>query len=363
MIVHRLAQELQARGHIVWVLTNRYPRHLPRREILDGITVERMLFLYPRLAQLSKHCFDLFLGSWFYFLWALGRLLWRIARFQPDVVNLHFVGAPTLFALIAAQFFRFRLVVSLHGDDVEGLERGTSWDQWLFQMALRRADAVTACSRYLLEKAACWEAGVLTKGMVIHNAVDLNNFVAQESDQPLAAPYLLAVGRLIPARGFDVLLRAFANISAEFPKIRLVLLGDGPEKQHLLQKVQELMLDGRVVFLGRVAHHEVGRWMAYSQVVVVPSLREAFGLAALEGMAAGKPVVATTAGGLPEILAGAEGWLVPGDEAALATAMREALQTVAANPTYGQRNRELAAQFGWEQLIEAYMRVYQGNNL
>jgi len=362
-VTQRLAQELRARGHVVWVLTNRYPRRLSSREVLDGVSVERALFLYPRLAQLRAGRPDVFLASWFYFPLALERLLWRIGRFRPDVVNLHFAGGMSLFVLIAARLFRVRLVVSLHGDDVEGLERGTRFDRWLFRALLRRADAVTACSRYLLKEAAQWEPGTLDKDTMIHNAVELTSFVAHRSDRPLVAPYVLAAGRLAQVRGFDVLLRAFATISAEFPALHLMILGDGPEKQRLRQEVQKLGLDGRVVFRGRLAHHEVGRCMTDSQAVVVPSLREAFGLVALEGMAAGKPIVATTAGGLPEVLDGAEAKLVPpGDEEALAMALRETLQTLAANPAYGQRNRELAARFGWDRLVEAYVRVYQGND-
>jgi glycosyltransferase involved in cell wall biosynthesis len=358
-VTHGLAQELRKRGHRVWVLTNRYPRHLPRREVLDDVPVERVLFLYPRLAQFRAGRPDVFLAGWFYFPWALKQILWRIRRFRPDVVNLHFAGGMCLFVLIAARLFSFRFVVSLHGDDVEGLERGTRFDRWLFRAILRRADAVTACSRYLLEEAAQWEPGIIGKGTVIHNAVELSSFLALDGDRPLVAPYVLAVGRLVPVRGFDVLLRAFATISAEFLGLHLVILGEGPEEQYLWQEVQKLGLDGRVVFSGRVVHYQVSRWMADSQAVIVPSLREAFGLVALEGMAAGKPIVATTVGGLPEVLDGAEAKLVPPEnEEALATALRETLQTIATNPAYGQRNRELAARYGWERLVEAYLRTY-----
>jgi glycosyltransferase involved in cell wall biosynthesis len=358
-VTHGLAQELRKRGHRVWVLTNRYPRHLPRREVLDDVPVERVLFLYPRLAQFRAGRSDVFLAGWFYFPWALKQILWRIRRFRPDVVNLHFAGGMCLFVLIAARLFSFRFVVSLHGDDVEGLERGTRFDRWLFRAILRRADAVTACSRYLLEEAAQWEPGIIGKGTVIHNAVELSSFLALDGDRPLVAPYVLAVGRLVPVRGFDVLLRAFATISAEFLGLHLVILGEGPEEQYLWQEVQKLGLDGRVVFSGRVVHYQVSRWMADSQAVIVPSLREAFGLVALEGMAAGKPIVATTVGGLPEVLDGAEAKLVPPEnEEALATALRETLQTIATNPAYGQRNRELAARYGWERLVEAYLRTY-----
>jgi glycogen(starch) synthase len=360
-VTHRLAWELRARGHMVWVMTNRYPRHLPRREALDGVPVERVLFLYPRLAQLRAGRPDVFLAGWLYFPPALGQLLWRIRWFRPDVVNLHFAGEISFFVLIAARLFPFRLVVSLHGDDVEGLERRTKFDRWLFRAILRQADAVTACSHYLMQRAITVEPTAATKGVVIPNGVDLHLFTNDRHTLPVEGRYLLAAGRFVPKKGFDTLLQAFAHLASEFTDVRLVLLGDGPERGSLERLATTLGLNGRVLFPGQVEHQQVATWIRDSCAVVVPSRLEPFGLSALEALALGKPVVATSAGGLPEVLDGAEACLVPpGDEEALAEALRRTLQAVVANPAYGQHNRELAARFSWDQLTEAYLRVYQG---
>ena len=128
-----LAFELQRRGNVVAVLTNRYPRALTASETIGDIRVIRWHFILPRCRHLRRGRLDLFLAGLFYFPFTLTRLVRKIAREKPDVVNLHFVGGPTFFLLIALTLMRFRFVVSLHGDDVEGLPRGTWFDRWVFR--------------------------------------------------------------------------------------------------------------------------------------------------------------------------------------------------------------------------------------
>jgi glycosyltransferase involved in cell wall biosynthesis len=99
--------------------------------------------------------------------------------------------------------------------------------------------------------------------------------------------------------------------------------------------------------------------MASSRVVAVPSRQEPFGLVALEAMAAGKPVIASRVGGLPEVLDGAEALLVePDDPTALADALKSMLATIDRNPEYGAHNRECAARFSISRMVAEYERVY-----
>ncbi len=150
---HSLAQSLKARGHDVSVVTNRYPRELAPLDIVERVSITRWNFLLPRFEQLAGLRLDLFLAGLIYFPLTLTKLILRLKRDRPDVVNLHFAGAAGFFVLLARKFVPFRLVVSLHGDDVEGWSRRSKFDRWLFRALLRRADKVTACSRYLLKLA------------------------------------------------------------------------------------------------------------------------------------------------------------------------------------------------------------------
>ncbi len=351
-----LAVALQARGHEVEVLTQRYPRSLPASEVIDGVPVRRLLFLTPRLRSLLAGRIDLFLAGLVLFPVTLVRMVWYIRRRGPDVVNLHFVGDPTLFVLLARLLCRFRLIVSLHGDDVEGLGRGTWFDRRLFRMALSRANAVTACSAYLLRQATRLVPAIKRKGRVICNGVD----VSANPPSLAPGPTLLAVGRMVPAKGFDLLLHALAALPYSGAPPTLALIGDGPERAALEALATRLGVADRVAFPGRKDAAGVAAAIAACQVLVAPSRQEAFGIVALEAMAAGKPVVATRVGGLPELLAGAASIMIPpGDVGALVAGLSDALERVMAEPAFGGTNREHARQFSVALMADRFSALYQ----
>jgi glycosyltransferase involved in cell wall biosynthesis len=131
-------------------------------------------------------------------------------------------------------------------------------------------------------------------------------------------PRLAVVGRLVPVKGHDVLLRALARARGELPGLEVEIAGAGPLDAELRARASALGLDGVVRFLGHVAG--AASVLERAAVVVVPSLGEGFGMVALEGMERGRTVVASAVGGLPEIVADGEtGVLVPpGDSDALA---------------------------------------------
>ncbi len=121
------------------------------------------------------------------------------------------------------------------------------------------------------------------------------------------------------------LVRAFGLLHAEFPRASLEIAGDGPQRENILELVDQLELRDCVGFLGWAA--EFPATLAKWDIFVIPSREEAFGVAAIEAMAAGLPVVASNVGGLPEIVQDGEtGWLVPpGDPQELAGQLRRLL--------------------------------------
>jgi glycosyltransferase involved in cell wall biosynthesis/SAM-dependent methyltransferase len=351
-VARTLARSLTARGHEVRVITNRYPRKLAAHEVLDDVPVSRWQFLIPRSSHLLKVRFDLFLGGLFYLPLTLGRMIFLLLSERPDVVNLHFVGAAAPFVLLARRFLRFRLVVSLHGDDVEGLAQRGRFDLWVFGELLGRADVVTACSRYLLDRAMQIEPAARQKGRVIYNGMDqpaeVPTIVLRES--------LLAAGRMVPKKGFDVLLRAFARGKQ---RSTLTLIGDGPEREKLEKLARELGLNGEIKFSGGRDQTQTVAEMGLASVVVIPSLQEPFGLVALEAMSLGKPIVASDVGGLAEVLEGADALLVePGDPAALAQAIETALDRVKQDSSFGAHNRARAASFSTGHMADSYLESY-----
>src|SRR5262249_41213128 len=155
-----------------------------------------------------------------------------------------------------------------------------------------------------------------------------------------------------PKKGFDVLLRAQANL---VNRRQMILIGDGPERESLEDLAERLGLN-EIRFTGQKDREAVLAEMAASELVVIPSRCEPFGMVALEAMALGKPVVASRVGGLPEILEGADALLVDPDEPTiLANAIDAALEKVSGDAGFGLRNREWAANFSVQRMVDAYL--------
>jgi glycosyltransferase involved in cell wall biosynthesis len=359
---HQLAQNFQKTGHTVRVATQRYPRSLPVWETLDGVSVQRWLFQRPEFAHLRRFRPDLFLEGLFYMPVVNRQLQAFFEEFQPEVVNVHFPDSQTAFVLKMRQSSPFKLIVSLHGHDIErwrwattkALQKSARFKQ--FEEIIQVADAVTACSHALLDKAILLSPEIKEKSLVIHNGIDLSRFM-DRTVYPHPRPYILAYGRLNSIKGFDLLLQAFAQAARDLPEIDLVLAGDGEEKEHLHKQAIDLAITGRVKFFGQASPQEIVRLLNGAYLVIVPSRQESFGLAALEAMAAGKPVLATRVGGIPEFLPEYGNILVAPD----AESIGEGLVRMINNPKIGmqnQANRQQAARFTWEEASRRYLQVY-----
>lgn len=166
-------------------------------------------------------------------------------------------------------------------------------------------------------------------------------------------------GRLAPVKGITFLLRAFRLLRAEFPEVRLEIAGEGPLREELQAEASALGLQDRVAFLGwrKDLLAVLQGWDIYVQ----PSLLEAFGVAALEAMATGLPLVGTAAGGLPELIAdGKTGLLVPPrDPEALAEAIRRLLLNPAQARDMGVAGRERAVKyFSVERMVAQIAEIY-----
>ena len=306
-VTHNLAKELIDSGYEVRVVTSRYPISLPKTANLDGVRVDRLMLMRPQVDQLKRNRPDLFLASLYYGPESLLRLRKIFEEFQPDIVNVHFPDRQIAPILKLRRERKFRLIVSLHGHDVEqfvngkGLQIGPRRRSLRdLQEILREADAVTAVSQDLMAKATLVETSISAKSFVIHNGIDLTRFTEKVAySHPRA--YILGVGRLIYKKGFDLLIDAYARYQCD-AKPDLIIAGTGDEFDALSRQVKDLGLEKNIHFFGEASAQEVTRLMNGSIGVVVPSRVEPFGIVALEALAAGKPLVAAKVGGLAELL-------------------------------------------------------------
>ena len=354
----QLAHQYRARGVDVIVLTNRWPRSLPDREIFEEIPVYSLAMRVAGPSLKSKVTAH-----------TTGSLIRRrvtsiLRKHRVDVLHVHCVSLNAVYAMAAQRTLGLPLVVTLHGEltmDAGGLFQRERWAQRAMRDSLREADYVTACSERTLAEAEDWFGSSLrAKGEVIHNGIALDPVPSMPYAHP--RPYVLAIGRHVRQKGFDVLLRAFAELrAARLPGFDLILAGDGPEYTALRALTAELGLAGHVHFPGRVDHDEALRLFAGCLFFVLPSRMEPFGLVNLEAMAAGRAVVATRTGGVPEIvLHGQTGLLVPPDDvAALAGAMGRVAASASLRQYFGGAGKEWVKRFAWAAAVDRYFKVYE----
>ena len=192
-------------------------------------------------------------------------------------------------------------VVTVHGLDafstsqVPGL--AGQWCNRMSKWVYRSARQVICVSEKVREQVA--KAG-LFRTTVLHNGVDPQLFAPRNHGSP--SPTLLSVGNLIPTKGHDLLLRAFARIHQGFPGLSCNIIGDGPEAARLRALAAELQIANKVRFLGRQSRAQVAEAMQACTIFVLPSRYEGLGCVYLEAMSAGKPVIACRGQGMDDVI-------------------------------------------------------------
>lgn len=353
-VVARLAAGLAAQGTVPPVVTNRWPKDLAQEEQIDGITVMRRPFRTPT-GGVRKF------GTWLIGSLATKRAIRHRARAAGcTVVNVHCVSSNAEYVLDVSKALDLPLVVSLHGeltgDDTGAYEQPRQ--RWLWAELLDRAALVTAPSRYVLSTAE-WVYGqsLVERGRVLRNGVEMPS--GSEPEQERLG--VVAAGRFVHVKGFDLLLRAWARVAPDHSRQILTIAGDGPKRHELETLARDLGVSASVVFPGLLPRTELQARFRTAAAVVVPSREEALGLVALEAMAAGAPVVASDAGGLPELVRpGHTGTLVPREDVpALANGLGEVLHGGDSVSAVVGEARALAKALSWGVFVDGMHDCYE----
>lgn len=356
-LTRQLALELQRQGHRTMIFTERWPRYLPAAENFEGLEIRRHPMRVPADSFKSRVSFALTHRK------IRSAIVKQLRQFRADVLHVQCVSSTTLYALHAKRTLGVPLVVTLQGEltmDSSGIFDRPGIAQTILGRALKQADRITACSRHTLAEAEQFfgeEFG--QRGNVIHNGVRVDEL---REAKPFRhnRPYVLAIGRHVKQKGFDVLLRAWAE--AGDLGIDLILAGDGQERNNLEKLADELNVKSRVVFAGRKGRDETAALFKGCEFFVLPSRHEPFGIVNLEAMAAAKAVLATRVGGVPEVVEdGATGLLVPAEDvAALAAGIRKLCCDPALRQRMGHAAAERVSIFDWRAVAEKYLILYQG---
>jgi len=344
---YNIARHLAKRGHQVHVITS-LDEGLPIESLEQGFYVHRIRF--PRVRILPTVVFWL-------------KALLQLRRLKPDIVH----GQNIMMGeggFLAKKLLKKPYVVYGRGGDI--------YRPWLFKkliskLVLRNADAVIALTRGMkteMQKICSRDI------FVVPNGIDLERFDNLPRDEmrgKLQAKaddrLIIFVGRFRPEKGVTYLIEAMAIVSQRDQSARLLLVGEGPEEDDLRQLVEQLNLGDVVNFVGQVSHERVPEYMAASDIFVLPSLSESFGIVNLEAMAAGLPVVASKVGGVPEIIQeGENGFLVePGNPQQIAERVLLLLRNVKLRERISRNNTEKARGYTWERVVDRLEEIYQNH--
>jgi len=284
-----------------------------------------------------------------------------------DLVHVHYAIPHATSAWVAREMIASErdlpIVTTLHGTDITLVGLHPSFRS-ITRFSILRSQGLTAVSSFL-------KAETVRDFEVPAERIDVvPNFIDTEVWRPGKEPchravlapggekIVMHISNFRPVKRVEDVVEVFARIVKKVPA-RLVMVGDGPERPRAVNRAEELGLRQQVLFLGK--HASVDELIACADVLLLPSENESFGLAALEGMASGAPVVASRVGGLPEVVVDGEtGFLIPvGDVEAMADAAVGVLTDPRLHTRIAGAARRRAEEcFGADAVVPRYEAIY-----
>lgn len=292
-----------------------------------------------------------------------------LADLKPDVLHTHQIGALWYLGPAAKDLG----IPVVHTEHIDNVGKAKGWlrklkNRILWNRAARFASRFCCVSDDIARTARRWGTVPGRKLRVLLNGIDTERNSDRSARQRKRRELGLAddaavigcVGRLNEVKRQDLLVEAFAVLAKERPDLRLLLVGDGPERAALEEQVGRLGVADRVIFAGYQANPE--EFLAVMDVFALTSRLEGLPLVMLEAWASGLPVVSSAVGGIPAVVeAGKTGLLFPsGDCEALVDCLRKVLQDQSLAAALGERGRrEVGAKYSLERMAADYDREYE----
>ena len=342
---YNIAKHLAQRGHEVHVVTSR-GKGLSRERTEEGFTIHHG-------GVIGKPV----LGFTSYFMHAYS----TVKKIDSDLIHAQSISL-ALDALLIKKILKKPYVTWAQGSDIYSPSR---FYRRFHKFTLANADAViaqTGDEKRIMQKTCDRDIMTLPSGIDLGR---FSNLSREESRSGLqikeGEKVILFVGILFAVKGVKYLIQAMNVIRQQEPKARLMLVGDGEERQDLEKLTSSLNLVDSVTFVGKVSNEKVLQYMAAADIFVLPSLSEGFPLVISEAMASGLPIVTTNVTGLSEIVHNGEnGLLVESKNSIeLAEKILLLLQDDELRRRISQNNKQRVKDYTWDKVIDRLEEVYQ----
>ncbi len=349
-----LGKELAARGHTVHFISSALPTRLT--ELNERVRFHEVEMMSYPLFEHQPYTL------------ALATKMAKVAETENlDLLHVHYAIPHSISAILARESLkpnrRLPVITTLHGTDITLIGADRSYLP-ITRYGIVQSDGVTAISHYL--KAATKEIFQFDEITVIPNFVCASDYKRHPVDElrktqaPNGESLLVHVSNFRPVKRPVDCVEIFARVLKKVPNVRLVMVGDGSERMTVEHRARCLNIYEKCSFVGKQPN--IADYLSASDVLLLPSEQESFGLAALEAMACEVPVIASRVGGLPEVVTDGEtGFL---SEVGNIEKMAEDAARLLADPEFrrnmGRRARELAlSRYRTDIVIPQYIQFYE----
>jgi len=353
VVATELGQELAARGHEVHFITYAPPIRMNPND--PRIHFHQAAVVYYPLFDQSPYTLSLAV-----------KMLEVFEAESLDILHVHYAIPHSVSALLARQMStrrRLPFITTLHGTDITLVGNNPNFLP-ITRYSIEQSDGVTSISQYLYRHTID-EFGIRRPLEVIPNFVNCDLYCRKPNPglraewAPDGEPILMHLSNFRPVKRILDAIEIFALVRETMPA-KLVMIGDGPDRGPAEELARKRAVEKDVLFLGK--QNEIREKLGQADLFLLPSKLESFGLAALEAMACEVPVIATNAGGVPEVVEhGADGYLVePGDVKLAAQYAIEILSRADRGREMGQVARAHARKkFCANDVIPMYERYYE----
>lgn len=348
-----------------------------KKEVMSGINVYRYKYFFSKwellayeggiLANLKKNKMLYYLVPLFLFSQTRS-LLNQIKNNQYDLIHAHWLIPQGLISVFVSKYLYKdcpKILCTSHGGDLFAFQ--SSFFKKIKKWILNYSDGVTVVSEHM-RKNCLQITNIEEKIYVCSMGVDLINTFLPVENIKRDSNKILFVGRLVEKKGVSVLLEATHKILQQYPGLKLLIVGDGPERDKLEAQCKELKIELSVEFLGALKQNQLPEIYSLASIAVMPSIidsrndQEGLGLVAIEAMGCGCAVIASSLPAVEDIVEnGVNGVLVKsGDSVELANAIENLLvNTKTKNKIASMARESVVKKFDWQVVVNKYQKIIE----